>query len=69
MKRGVFGSVKEASDALRELSKSIKANGLPAGTIPDPKRADSVLVPFGNGSAVYEIIKNGTAILRTVLGT
>jgi hypothetical protein len=66
--RGVFGSLAEATEALKTLGKSFKANGLPPGTIPDPKRADSVLVPFGNGFAVYEIMKNGTAVLRTVLG-
>jgi hypothetical protein len=45
--------------------------GFPAGTIPDPgkiiSRADSVLVPFRNGAAVYEASKNGTARLQTVL--
>jgi hypothetical protein len=66
--RGVFGSLDKAKEALRALGKTFKANGLPPGTIPDPKRADSVLVPFGNGWAVYEIMKNGTAVLRTVLG-
>jgi hypothetical protein len=66
--RGVYPDKKSAADALRELSKKITAEGLPEGTIPDPKRADSVLVPFKNGWAVYEIKKNGTAILRTVLG-
>ena len=68
VERGVFGSLDEAKEALKALGKSFKANGLPPGTIPDPKRADSVLVPFGNGFAVYEIMKNGTAVLRTVLG-
>ncbi|HMP79131.1 MAG TPA: hypothetical protein PKD54_06745, partial [Pirellulaceae bacterium] len=67
--RGVFPDTKSAAEALRALSKKFKTEGLPAGTIPDPKRADSVLVPFGNGWAVYEIMPNGTAILRTVLGS
>ena len=67
--RGVFPDKKSAADALRGLSKQITAGGLPPGTIIDPKRADSVLVPFGNGWAVYEIKANGTAILRTVLGS
>ena len=66
--RAVFPDAKSAADALRDLSKRITAAGLPAGTIPDPRRADSVLVPIGNGWAVYEIKDNGTAILRTVLG-
>ena len=68
IERGVFPNAKEAGDALRKLSKEITANGFPIGTIPDPKRLDSVLVPIGNGHAVYEIMKNGTAVLRTVLG-
>ena len=66
--RAVFPDAKSAADALRDLSKRITAAGLPSGTIPDPRRADSVLVPIGNGWAVYEIKDNGTAILRTVLG-
>ena len=68
VERGVFNSLAEAKEALKALGKSFKANGLPPGTISDPKRQDSVLVPFGNGHAVYEIMKNGTAVLRTVLG-
>ncbi len=68
VERGVFPDIKSAADALRELGKKFKTEGLPPGTIPDPKRPDSVLVPFGNGHAVYEITKKRTAILRTVLG-
>ena len=68
VERGVFPDTKSAADALRELGKKFKTEGLPPGTIPDPKRPDSVLVPFGDGHAVYEITKKGTAILRTVLG-
>jgi len=68
VERGVFSDLKKAADALRDLSRKITAGGWPPGTIPDPKRADSVLVPFGNGRAVYEVKANGTAILRTVLG-
>ena len=60
--------MKSAGEALRALGKKFKTEGLPPGTIPDPKRPDSVLVPFGNGHAVYEIMANGTAVLRTVLG-
>ena len=67
--RGVFPDVKSAREALRALGKKFKTEGLPPGTIPDPKRADSVLVPFGSGHAVYEIMPNETAVLRTVLGT
>ncbi len=68
VERGVFPDIQSAKIALRDLGKKIRTDGLPAGTIADPKRADSVLVPFGSGWAVYEIRKNGTAILRTVLG-
>jgi hypothetical protein len=68
VERGVFANAKEAADALRQLSRQITKEGLPTGTIADPRRADSVLVPFGKGKAVYEIAKNGTAKLRTVLG-
>lgn len=57
-------------DALRNLTKSILKNGFPPGTLPDPRRLDSVLVPLRNGgAAVYEIAKNGTAHLRTVLNS
>ena len=59
---------------LKELSKSITRNGFPSGTLPDPgkatsaiSRADSVLVPFRDGAAVFEVGKNGTARLRTLL--
>lgn len=68
VERGVFANLDEAREAHKALGKSFKTNGLPPGTIPDPKRLDSVLVPFGNGHAVDEIMKNGTAVLRTVLG-
>jgi len=36
----------------------------PGNIIP---RTDSVLVPYRAGAAVYEVAKNGTAALRTVL--
>jgi hypothetical protein len=65
---GFFSSVKEAGNALRALSKEITANGLPAGTIRDSAHADRVLVPLKDGAyAVYQIAKNGTAKLKTVL--
>jgi RHS repeat-associated protein len=57
-----------ARERLEELTKWITRNKtFPDGTLPDPKRADSVLVPFENGFAVYEIAKNGTAKLMTVI--
>jgi hypothetical protein len=66
--RGFFSSVKDASNALRALSKEITANGLPAGTIRDSAHADRVLVPLKDGAyAVYQIAKNGTPKLKTVL--
>lgn len=56
--RGFFSSVKDASSALRALSKEITANGLPAGTIRDSAHADRVLVPLKDGAyAVYQIAK------------
>ncbi len=65
--RGVFPDTKSASEALKNLSKSITKDGFPPGTKPDPLRADSVLVPIGEGFASYEVKSNGTAILRTVI--
>lgn len=57
--------------ARRALSCSISQSGWPAGPLPDPgnivPRSDSVLVPFRCGVAVYEVAKNGTARLQTVL--
>ena len=67
VEREVFVDTKSAANALRELGKKFKTEGLPPGTIPAPRRTDSVLVPFGNGHAVFEITKKGTAILRTVI--
>lgn len=56
---------------LKELSKTITKDGFPAGTVPDPgnviARNDSVLVPYRGGAAVYEVGKNGTARLMTLL--
>jgi hypothetical protein len=66
-------SKSELTDKLRELSQQVQQNGLPVGTFLDPgniiPRTDSILVPFGNGAAVYEVAKNGTARLFTVLGS
>lgn len=68
VERGAFSTAKEAADALRGLSKEITANGLPSGTIRDPAHADRVLVPLRAGYyAVYQVAKNGTAKLKTVL--
>lgn len=66
--RGVAPSVASAANGLRELSRQITASGFPAGTTRDTAHADRVLVPFGNaGYAVYQVAKNATAKLKTVL--
>jgi hypothetical protein len=68
VQRGIFGNAKQARNELKRLTKSIRKNGLPEGTIPDPAHADRVLVPIGNGGmAVYQIGKNGTAKLKNTL--
>ena len=65
--RAGFSNVAEARSALQELGRSIEASGFPAGTIADTN-PDRVLVPFGNGGyAVYQVVKNGNAVLRNVL--
>lgn len=64
---GFDGDEGAARRALQELGRSIMAHGFPKGTIPDTN-PNSVLVPFGRGGyAVYRIMKNGNAVLRTVL--
>jgi hypothetical protein len=71
VKKGVLADKAKGLEELRKLSSKITKDGFPAGTIRDPgnvlPRLDSVLVPFGNGAAVYEVTKKGTAVLRTVL--
>lgn len=61
----------DALAALRALSEDVGRNRIPPGAIPDLgfviPRTDSLLVPFNGGAAVYEIAKNGTAKLTTVL--
>jgi RHS repeat-associated protein len=65
---GISSSVEEAAEALRALSNEITKSGLPPGTILDSAHTDRVLVPFGKrGYAVYQIAKNATAKLKTVL--
>lgn len=66
--RNVFGSEKEAREGLKKLSDDIGKKGFPPGTILDKPRVDRVLVPVGNnGYAVYQIQKNGNAVLKTTL--
>jgi RHS repeat-associated protein len=68
VERGVYPDARTASDALKELGKQIEKNGWPAGTIRDTANADRVLVPAGNnGMVVYQVAKNGTAKIKTVL--
>ena len=70
--KGIVGAANRANvlEQLRALTKSLK-NGFPKGSVPDPgnviPRADSVLVPFRDGAAVFEVGKNGTARLQTLL--
>jgi len=67
VERNIFPDKKTAAEAIRKLSQEIKQNGWPEGTIPDTN-PDRVLVPIGNGGyAVYQVLKNGTARLWTVL--
>lgn len=68
VERGVYPDAKTAREALQNLGAQIKNSGWPAGTIKDTAHIDRVLVPAGNnGMVVYQIAKNGTAKLKTVL--
>lgn len=68
VERGFYSTVTAASDALRALSKGITKDGLPKGTLVDTAHSDRVLVPLKEGAyAVSQVLKNGTARLKTVL--
>ena len=69
VERAIFGSADEATTALKALTDQInKVGTFPAGTLVDTARAGRFLVPTGNnGLAVYQLAKNGTAKLKTVL--
>ena len=68
VERKVYPDRKIASDSLKDLGNKIEKTGFPSGTIPDSAHIDRVLVPAGNnGMVVYQIAKNGTAKLKTVL--
>ncbi|MBA5806704.1 RHS repeat protein [Morganella morganii] len=68
VERSVYPDKKTASESLKALGKDIEANGFPSGTILDTAHIDRVLVPAGNnGMVVYQIAKNGTAKIKTVL--
>ena len=68
-KRKIFKSLSEAKSKLRQLTKQLTKNGnFPAGTLADTAHSDRVLVPVGDGGfAVYQLAKNGTAKLKTIL--
>lgn len=68
VERGVFPDAKSANAALKDLTKKISKDGFPEGSILDTANANRVLVPVGNnGLAVYQVGKNGTAKLNTIL--
>ena len=68
VERGVFPDAKSAAEALKTLGKQIEKTGFPVGSILDTAHADRILVPIGeNGMAVYQVAKNLTAKLKTVL--
>ncbi|MCV6625742.1 MAG: polymorphic toxin-type HINT domain-containing protein, partial [Cellvibrionaceae bacterium] len=60
-----FNSRREANDKLQELKTEIKSNGWPPGTV-FHKNGEDVLVPFGNGYAIYRV-KGGRAEPRTAI--
>lgn len=68
VERKVFDNSRQASDALKELSEKITKEGFPSNAILDTAHVDRVLVPVGNnGMVVYQVAKNGTAKLKTIL--
>lgn len=68
VERKAFPTVQDAREALQNLSRRIEADGFPEGTIKDTAHDDRVLVPLGKDHyAVYQIKKNGNAVLKTVL--
>ncbi|QDU88602.1 hypothetical protein Pla175_19820 [Pirellulimonas nuda] len=64
--RHVFGSKGDATQAIKDLTQRIKSQGFPKGTTIDPKDPNSVLVPIGNGYAVFSI-KKGRAQIETII--
>ena len=68
MEREVFKSKEEATRGLKILSDDIAKESFPDGSIKDPSHHDRMLVPVGDdGFAVYQVGKNRTAKLKTVL--
>jgi RHS repeat-associated protein len=68
VERGIFNSREAANRGLAALTSRIGKKGFPANSFLDPSKCDRVLVPIRNaGLAVYQMAKNGTAKLKTVL--
>jgi hypothetical protein len=68
VERRIFDNSEQAAEALRNLSEKITKEGFPSNAILDTAHSDRVLVPIGNnGMAVYQVAKNGTAKLKTIL--
>ena len=69
VERGIFKTPETARDALKALKEKIGNSGsFPNGSISDTSRPDRVLVPIGEaGMAVFQVAKNGTAKLKTIL--
>jgi hypothetical protein len=64
----VFNNSTQATNALKKLSENITQSGFPSNAILDTAYADRVLVPVGNNEmAVYQVAKNGSAKLKTIL--
>lgn len=65
--RAGFADRREAGDAVRDLGRSMKENGIPEGTLQDTSHSDGILVPIGeNGYAVYRL-NDGVAKFKTIL--
>lgn len=72
VQRKVFGNIDEAREGLQQLSKWITQNKkFPEGSLLETtKSLERVLAPVGDrGMAVYQIAKNRTAKLMTVLNS
>ena len=66
--RAGFADAKSAAEALRKLGRQIGRSGIPGNAIPDTRRPDRILVPFGDGAvAVYQVTKGGKLRLKTTL--
>ncbi len=61
-----FETRAEANDALQEIKKNYKSSGWQEGTMMH-RNGEDVLVPYGNGYAIYGVNKNGTVTLKTAI--